>query len=162
MLDTGLYEGVKLHELETPWYKERQGDLVQILEAVKVRGMKVQFHYSSAEGCRPRDLKSLANRFSGIKFDFAHCCHKEDILGVMEECPNVYTDTAMFDEYAAIEKCNEDIKSRIMFGSDFPAYHIIGGSGFTYEYRKRLIGATKASVNMGIAFNNFLSKRGGF
>jgi hypothetical protein len=35
VLDTGLYEGVKLHELETPWYKERQGDLVQILEAVE-------------------------------------------------------------------------------------------------------------------------------
>lgn len=156
VLDTGLYEGVKLHELETPWYKERRDDLVRILEAVEVRGMKVQFHCSSADGCRPIDLKLLAERFSGIKFDFAHCCHKENILGVMEECPNVYTDTAMFDDYAGIEKCNEDIKSRIMFGSDFPAYHIVIGEGFAKEYRKRLGAAAEASMDMNIAFRNFL------
>jgi predicted TIM-barrel fold metal-dependent hydrolase len=118
--------------------------------------MKVQFHCSSADGCRPIDLKLLAERFSGIKFDFAHCCHKENILGVMEECSNVYTDTSMFDDYLAVENCNGDVKSRIMFGSDFPAYHIVNGEGFAKEYRKRLGAAAEASMDMNIAFLNFL------
>ena len=156
VLDTGLYEGVKLHELETPWYKERRDDLVRILEAVEVRGMKVQFHCSSADGCRPIDLKLLAGHFSGIKFDFAHCCYKENLLEIMEDYPNVYTDTAMFDDYVVIENCNQDVKSRIMFGSDFPAYHIVDGGGFVKEYRKRLEVATKASMDMESAFYDFL------
>lgn len=156
LLDSGLYEGVKLHELETPWCQERTGDLVRILEQVEERGMKVQFHCSSMNGSRPSDLKFLAKRFVDIKFDFAHCRFKDNLIDVMEECENVYTDTGMFEDYAAIEMCSESIRSRIMYGSDFPAYHIFNGDGFTEEYRRRVRAVKEVCKNMDSAFFEFL------
>jgi predicted TIM-barrel fold metal-dependent hydrolase len=107
------------------------------------------------DGCAPSELKDFSLNFPEIKFDFAHCCPADELFEVMLECANVYTDTAMLCDYSIFESCPKVIKKRIMYGSDFPAYHIVDGEGFTNEYRKRLIGASKAGINMDIAFNDF-------
>lgn len=156
VLDLGLYEGVKLHEMETPWISARKDDLKKILNQVEKRGLKVQFHCSAMEGCRPNDLKMIAKEFPSIKFDFAHCCLMNNIISVMENSENVFTDTAMFDDYASLRDVSEGVRKRIMYGSDFPAYHVVECDSFSREYRKRVVRAAEECLNMNLAFCDFL------
>ena len=125
ILDHGLFEGVKIHELETPWVKERPKDLERILSVLEERNVPVQFHSGEAPGCYPHELLPFAKRHPKLRIDFAHCRPYKEMIRCLKECPNIFTDTAFMPAEYYFELIAAGVESQVMFGTDFP---IQGGS----------------------------------
>lgn len=161
-LDTGLFEGLKFHELETPWMQRRKGDLLRVLAIAAERRLSVMFHCAPLPGCSAADLATLAGDFPAVRFDFAHFNPPDETIAVMERCPNIFADvsTLRMDDYETIPPPSSNVKNRIMFGTDFPAMHARTNAGLAEWYRKQVerfahvFDADKASR----AFHAFLGK----
>ena len=155
-LETGLFEGIKLHERETPWNSKRKNDLERIVAIAEERQLPVQFHCGGPESCMPLSLAKIAEKFPRVHFDFAHCNPMRDMAKVVARLPNVWTDTACLrdDDWNMI--FDLDWHGRLLFGTDFPAYHskIIGT--FTGEYKKIMKRFLK---DADAAFNDYLARR---
>lgn len=131
MLDNPLWEGVKIHELETPWVKKRPQDLDRILSIIEERGLPVQFHSGEDEGCFPRDLLPFAKRHPRLRIDFAHCRPHREMIDCLKQCPNLFTDTAFMPAEYYPELVAAGVEHQVMFGTDLP---IQGGF---YEWKSQ-------------------------
>lgn len=120
ILDNGLFEGVKIHELETPWVKERPKDLERILSVLEERDVPVQFHSGEDIGCFPHELLSFAKRHPKLRIDFAHCRPYREMIECLQECPNLFTDTAFLLPEHYPELVAAGVESQVLFGSDLP------------------------------------------
>ena len=155
VLDTGLFEGLKLHELETPWMGARRRDLERVLAIAEERGAPVQFH-CGPEPCSPRALAKIAAKFPSVNFDFAHCFPMDEMAVVVSDVPNVWTDVAWLadDEWARLG--DYDWRGRLLFGSDFPAYHAKERGTFAELYRKAVDEFRARLGECDAAFKSFL------
>ena len=135
-LETGLFDGIKLHEGETPWMMRRKKDLWKILSVAAERGLSVMFHVGLNEGSRPSELAKVAQEFPSVRFNFAHCRPMDEMAKVLAECPNVWTDTAYmaFDEFPKLH--DYDWHGRLMFGTDLPVWQSHEDVGLTKRYRE--------------------------
>ena len=162
-LETGLFEGIKLHEGETPWMQRRQKDLRRILSVADERGLPMMFHAGPVVGCRPFELAAVANEFPNVRFNFAHCRSMEEMAKVIAECPNVWTDTAYmaFDEFPKL--CDYDWRERLMFGTDLPVWQAHENCGLTRRYREyvRAFRATGLVAESNVAFRCFVAEMKG-
>lgn len=120
VLDSGLWEGVKIHELETPWVKKRPKDLERILSVLEERNVPVQFHSGEDEGCYPHELLPFAKRHPNLRIDFAHCRPYREMIQCLKECPNLFTDTAFMPAEYYPELVAAGVESQVMFGTDLP------------------------------------------
>lgn len=157
-LGTGLFDGFKLHEDETPWMKQQKKDLRRILSIAEERNLPVMFHSGLNVGSRPSDLARLAHEFPQVRFNFAHCRPMDEMAKVISDCPNVWTDTA----YMAIEDFSKlsdyDWHGRLMFGTDLPVWQAYEPISLTSRYREYVnvfndIGFVKSAES---AFYNYL------
>ena len=137
-IETGLFEGVKLHEGETPWVKCRKKALRNILSAASERNLPVMFHAGEDAGCRPYKLAKFAREFPNVRFNFAHCRPMDEMAKVIADCPNVWTDTAYMatDEFSKLR--DYDWHGRLMFGTDLPVWQANERLGLTRRYREYL------------------------
>lgn len=168
VLDGGLFEGVKIHELETPWVKERPKDLERMLSVLEERDVPVQFHSGEDTGCFPHELLLFVKRHPDLRVDFAHCRPYKEMIECLKECPNLFTDTAFMLPEHYSELVAAGVESRVMFGSDLP---IQGGfyewtdndvgAAIEHFYRKELDAVRAAGYSkevMSRNFKRFLSK----
>ena len=134
-LGSGLFDGFKFHEGETPWMQRRQKDLRRILSVADERGLPVMFHSDQGEWSRPLKLAKLAREFPSIRFNFAHCRPMDEMAKVMADCPNVWTDTAYMalDEFPKLS--DYDWHGRLMFGTDLPVWQAHEDCSLTRRYR---------------------------
>ena len=134
-LDSGLFEGFKFHEGETPWVQRRQKELRKILSIADERGLPVMFHSDQGEWSCPLKLARLASDFPSIRFNFAHCRPMDETAKVIADYPNVWTDTAYMalDEFPKLSGC--DWHGRLMFGTDLPVWQAHEDCGLTRRYR---------------------------
>lgn len=135
-LDTGLFEGIKIHEGETPWMKRRRGDLVRVVSLAADKCLPVVFHAGLDEGCHPSELAEIAQEFPSVHFNFAHCCPMDEMAKVIAGCPNVWTDTAYmriedFPKLRGYNWCG-----RLMFGTDLPVWQACENVSLTIRYRE--------------------------
>jgi predicted TIM-barrel fold metal-dependent hydrolase len=137
-LETGLFDGIKLHELEGHWVEKRPSALRRVLRIAQERGLLVQFHSGPDEFCSPRVLAKFAKEFSSVRFDFAHCCPMDEMAEVVAACPNVWTDTAFMDAADLCELLRYDWHGRLMFGSDLPVWQAHETTPLTKRLRSRL------------------------
>lgn len=160
-LDFSMFEGIKLHEDETPWMKNRRDDLYKILLMAKARGLPVMFHAGLNEGCKPMELAEVAKEFSTLRFNFAHCRPMEEMARVVAECPNVWTDTA-YMSLENIPKLREyDWRGRLMFGTDVPVWQAHEKTSLDKMYGEyikaiKLSGLEDATF---AAFNSFIKQK---
>ena len=135
-LESGLFEGIKLHEGETPWMTSRQSDLRNILSVAREHDLPVMFHSGENGGCRPSELAKIVHEYPTVRFNFAHCRPMDEMAKVVADCPNVWTDTA----YMALEDfprlCSYDWGVRLMFGTDLPVWQAHGYVSLTKRYRE--------------------------
>lgn len=136
-LDTGIYEGLKLHELETPWLGARRRDLMCVLAIAVERGLPVQFH-CGGRPCDPITLAKVAAKFPSVRFDFAHCCPMDEMARVVADLPNVWTDVACLPDKDWERLADYDWHGRLLFGSDFPVYHSKFDGSLSSLYNKLL------------------------
>lgn len=166
ILDEGLFEGVKIHELETPWVKERPKDLDRMLSILEERSVPVQFHAGEGEGCAPHELLPFALRYPKLRIDFAHCRPYREMIDCLKQCPNLFTDTAFMPAEYYPELVAAGVEHQVMFGTDLP---IQGGFypwsnddvAATLEkyYRDELVEVSKAGYGdnvMGESFKRYL------
>ena len=134
-LDSGLFEGFKFHEGETPWMQRRQKDLRRILSVANERELPVMFHSDQGEWSHPLKLAKLVCEFPSIRFNFAHCRPMGEMAKVIADCPNVWTDTAYMalDEFPRLR--DYDWHGRLMFGTDLPVWQAYNLNGLTKQYR---------------------------
>lgn len=161
-LETGLFDGFKFHEGETPWMQRRQKDLRRILSVANGRGLSVMFHSDQSEWSHPLKLAKLAREFPSIRFNFAHCRPMDEMAKVVADCPNVWTDTAymVFDEFPKLR--DYDWRGRLMFGTDLPVWQAHENCGLTERFRAyaRAFRATGLESDAGMAFRNFCTSSG--
>ena len=160
-LDSGLFEGIKLHEDETPWMKGRKKDLRKILSVAEERRLPVMFHAGLNEGSRPLGLANLAQEFPTVRFNFAHCRPMDEVAKVIADCPNVWTDTAYMalDEFPKLR--DYDWHGRLMFGTDLPVWQSHEECSLTTRYRSYV--EAFCSTGLGVmaekAFHKFLGEK---
>lgn len=120
VLDEELFEGVKIHELETPWVKTRAKDLDRLLSVLEERDVPVQFHSGEDEGCYPHEILPFAQRHPKLRIDFAHCRPYREMIDCLKTCPNLFTDTAFMPVEYYSELVASGVESQVMFGTDLP------------------------------------------
>ena len=162
VLDSGLWDGVKIHELETPWVKKRPKDLERILAVLEERDVPVQFHSGEDEGCYPHELLPFVKRHPNLRVDFAHCRPTAETIECLKECPNLYTDTAFMPPENYSMLISAGVENRILFGTDLP----IQGGFYEGELSKLYDDDLTAASNAGYSdnvlsgnFKRFLTKR---
>ena len=137
-LETGLFDGIKLHELEGHWVEKRPEALRRVLRIAQERGSPVQFHSGPGEFCSSRVLARFAQEFPAVRFDFAHCRPTDEMADVVAACPNVWTDTAFMDANGMRKLSRYDWHGRLMFGSDVPTWQARGEMSLTRRLRELL------------------------
>lgn len=162
ILDKGLFEGVKIHELETPWVKERPQDLDRILSVLEERDVPVQFHSGEDEGCYPHEILPFAKRHPKLRIDFAHCRPYKEMIECLKECPNLFTDTAFMPSEYYSELVAAGVESQVMFGTDLPIqagfYSWPDGDvikALEYFYRKELADVRAAGYSEVVMCGSF-------
>ncbi len=143
-LDSGLYAGAKIHGAETPWLESRKDDLLRILDAVASREMIVQLHTADSKSCHPHELGVLAERYASTRMDFAHANPCKETIEVMRKCKNVFADTSFMPMDTMSLLLDSDVSDRVMFGSDFPAYHAYVDQPMRSCYYSRMLSSPSA------------------
>lgn len=161
-IETGLFDGIKLHEGETPWVKCRKKVLRKILSGASERNLPVMFHAGEDVGCRPAKLAKVAQEFSGVRFNFAHCRPMDEMAKVIADCPNVWTDTAYMAIGEFPKLCDYDWHGRLMFGTDLPVWQANERVGLTKRYREYLRAFREAGLEAeaNAAFRDFVTSQG--
>ena len=154
---TGLFDGIKLHEGETPWVKCRKIALRKILSVASERNLPVMFHAGEDAGCRPSKLAKVAREYPNVRFNFAHCRPMDEMAKVIADCPNVWTDTAYMAIGEFPKLCDYDWHGRLMFGTDLPVWQANERVGLTKRYREylRAFRETGLEAAADAAFRNF-------
>ncbi len=156
-LSSGVFEGVKFHERETPWLGCRKSELKNILKRLSDLNLPVQFHTGDDDGCRPLDLMELAKEFPSVRFDFSHCRQMPASARVVAECSNVFVDTAYLAASQMGELKEYDWKGRLMYGSDLPVWQAHENVSLTKAYRANILAFNRAAGGpCKKAFNRFL------
>lgn len=155
---TGLFAGIKLHEMETPWMQKRRDNLERILSFAEEHGFPIMFHAGPIDGCRPLQLTKLANKFPSIHFNFAHCRPMDEMARVIADCPNVWTDTAYMELNEFSELCNYGWHGRLMFGTDLPVWQACGACSLTKRYSEYVQSYRASGLEsvMSAAFREFV------
>lgn len=156
-LDSQLFEGVKFHELETPWVGRHRKDLEVVLGEIERRGLAtVQFHSCPYGKSQPRVLLELAKEHPNLRFDFAHCRPIDEMAEVVAGCPNVWTDTAYMRMGDYLELGNYDWRGRLMFGTDIPVWQAHEDVGLTQRYRECVEAFRATGIDGERAFASYL------
>lgn len=155
-LHSGLWDGVKLHELETPWVKERPRDLDRILSLLEERDVPVQFHTGEDKGCYPHELLPFVKRHPKLRVDFAHCRPFRETINCLKECPNLFTDTAFLLPEHYPELVAAGVEDRVMFGTDLPIQAGFYEGAIADLYARDLDAAHKHGYSKAVMSDNFL------
>jgi len=157
-VDTGMFEGIKLHEGETSWMKGRKDNLRRVVSFAAEKGLPVMFHAGEDVGCRPLELAEIAHEFPSVRFNFAHCRPMDEMARVIADCPNVWTDTAYMSLVDFPRLCDYDWHGRLIFGTDLPVWQSHEKIGLTARYREyvRDFSATGYKNLSQFAFQKFL------
>ena len=151
-LPDGLYEGFKLHSVETHWLKMPK-QFKRVLDVAHEMGFNIQLHTGeSGNGDEMMAFLPYCLKYKDIHFDLAHGRPSYQINEVLSKADNVWIDTAYvpFNEVAAwIEHGAKT--DRIMFGSDLPAqqrYHNVSLTKYLRSEIKRVVFEEICSSNM--------------
>ena len=156
-LDSQLFDGVKFHELETPWMGRHRKELEVVLCEIERRGLRVvQFHSCPYGKSQPHVLEELAKEHPNLHFDFAHCRPMDEMAAVIAECPNVWTDTAYMrmEDFARLG--DYDWHDRLMFGTDLPVWQAHEDVSLTRRYREYVAAFRATGVDGKAAFASYL------
>lgn len=154
-LDSGLWEGVKLHELETPWVKTRPGDLDRILSILEERDVPVQFHTGEDRGCYPHELLPFVKRHPQLRVDFAHCRPYLETIACLKGCPNLFADTAFMSPEHYPELVAAGMEKRVMFGTDLPIQGGYSDEPISVLYGRELEAVRRSGYSEDVMSGNF-------
>ena len=157
ILDSGFWEGVKIHEIETP------RGLDCILSLLEERDVPVQFHTGEDAGCYPKELLPFVEKHPCLRVDFAHCRPYKETVECLRRCPNLFTDTAFMPVEFYTDLIAAGVEDRVLFGTDFPIQCGFYEGELDCLYMSELEVARDAKFSAKVFcdnFHSFLRKRG--
>ena len=163
VLNSGIWEGVKIHELETPWVRRYSSSLDRILTLLEERDMPVQFHTGEDDGCYPREVLPFVEKHPQLRVDFAHCRPYKETVECLRRCPNLFTDTAFMPVEFYTDLIAAGVEDRVLFGTDFPIQCGFYEGALDCLYMSELEVARDAKFSAKVFcdnFHSFLRKRG--
>lgn len=155
VLDKGIWQGVKIHELETPWVKKRSRDLDRMLSVLEERNVPVQIHTGEFDGCYPSNLLPFVLRHPQLRVDFAHCRPYKETISCMKRCPNLFTDTAFMPVEYYKELIDAGLEDRVLFGTDFPIQGVYFNGELQELYEQELTRVMEAMYSDKTLSQNF-------
>lgn len=147
-----FYEGLKLHGGQTRWI-EKKDLLNRVFSIASDRNFKIQIHTSNDEINRIKNYIPFCEKYPKVRIDLAHGKKLEDAKIALKECNNVFIDTS-FMKKDDIKQLYDINSSRIMFGSDIPAFKYFWNVSITKYLRNKI----QENIDIGglqIIFDNF-------
>lgn len=158
-LKSGMFDGIKLHNGETPWTTKRQADLRYILTKAQEMSLPVMIHSGEDEEHSPSRLAVFAREFLNVRFNFAHCRPMDEMAEIISSCPNVWTDTAYMPLSYFKRLCHYNWHDRLMFGTDIPVWQAHEDIGMQKRYSEFIatFKETGLESSSALAFSNFIN-----
>lgn len=114
------WQGVKMHwKAHREWYYNRNL-LHNALEVARWLEVPVLFHTGNFKECKASVFGDICKQYNDLKFVLAHGRPLDETMGIMDECPNVFVDTAFMPASQVKELADAGLSDRILFGTDAP------------------------------------------
>lgn len=114
------WQGVKMHwEAHKEWYYNRKLQK-KALDVSRKMKIPVLLHTGEFKECKARVFMNMCKENYDLTFVLAHGRPLDEMKSVLEECPNVYVDTAFMPANHVKDLADARYSKRILFGTDAP------------------------------------------
>ena len=114
------WQGVKMHwKAHREWYYNRKL-LHNALEVARWLEVPVLFHTGNFKECKACVFMDICKQYDDLTFVLAHGRPLDEAKNVLEECANVYVDTAFMPADHVKELADAGYSNRILYGTDVP------------------------------------------
>ena len=113
------FAGIKIHGYHQNWDPNGK-PLQRILAIARDKNLPVMFHTGGCERSDAGVYMNICREFPDVKIILAHGRPIDECINVMNECPNVFADTAFMSSENIVKLRDEGLISRVLWGSDFP------------------------------------------
>lgn len=134
--------GLKLHGYQG-WNPEGRA-LRRVFAIAAERGLPVMLHTGGRPWCEAGAYRKICREFWMVPTILAHGRPVEQAIEVMQDCPNVYADTAFMPIKDIARLQTSGLTSRVLFGSDFPVMRFFFKTPARRYYRRRVRAVLKA------------------
>lgn len=114
------WQGVKMHwKAHREWFYNRK-QLHNALEVARWLEVPVLFHTGNFKECKACVFMDICKQYDDLTFVLAHGRPLDEAKNVLEECANVYVDTAFMPADHVKELADAGYSNRILYGTDVP------------------------------------------
>jgi predicted TIM-barrel fold metal-dependent hydrolase len=113
------YKLIKIHGYAHDWAPKGKA-LERIYEIANERKLPILFHTGGREESDAGQYLHFSKKFKDVTVVLAHGRPVEQAISVMQDCENVYTDTAFMALNDIQTIVDANLGERIIFGTDFP------------------------------------------
>ena len=114
------WQGLKMHwEAHREWYYNKKL-LHNALEIARWIEVPVLFHTGDFKECKASVFMDICKQYNDLTYVLAHGRPLDEAKNVLEECPNVYVDSAFMPADQVKELADAGYSNRILFGTDVP------------------------------------------
>ena len=130
------FAGIKIHGLQgwQPYGKE----IRRVFGIARDKNLPVMLHTGEHEICRAGAYMKICSEFHDVKIILAHGRPIDECIDVMNECPNVFADTAFMPVNDILILKNENLIHRALWGTDFPVMRYFYDIPVREYYRQRI------------------------
>ena len=130
------WQGVKLHwEVHKEWFYN-QKLLHNALEVAKKLQVPVLLHTGNSKECHANVFLDVCKQYDTLDFILAHARPIDETKNVLNECNNVYVDTAFMSSANIKELVDDGYSRRILYGTDAPINLLFYKEMSTVDYLK--------------------------
>lgn len=113
------FKYLKIHGFAHDWHKHPVL-LQNVFDCAKVRNLPIMFHTGGRKECEPLQYLKICQFNSEVKVVLAHGRPIDQTIKVMEQCSNVWADTAFMPTKDLVQLVEKGFEDRILFGTDHP------------------------------------------
>lgn len=136
------FRGLKVHGYQG-WNPDGRA-LRRVFAIAAERGLPVMLHTGGRPWCEAGAYRKICREFWRVPTLLAHGRPVEQTIEVMQDCPNVYADTAFMPVKDIARLQTSGLTSRTLFGSDFPVMRFFFKTPLRKYYRRRVRAVLKA------------------
>ena len=139
LLNSGIaWKCIKVHGYFSRW--EDCPDLLQsVVDLARKMNVPFLFHTGGRPESDAGSYLSITKKNPDITFILAHSRPVDQVIHVMEKCPNVMADTAFTPEEDVAVMIRHGLASRILWGTDYPLQNVFyEGSDIVAHFNARV------------------------
>ena len=149
------FAGIKVHGLQG-WCPDGK-ELRRVFGIARDKNLPVMLHTGGHETCCAGAYMNICRDFRDVRVILAHGRPIDECAEVMNECPNVYADTAFMPVKDILKLKKNGLITRVLWGTDYPVMRYFFRTPLRQYYKRRVQAVIKAlgeSDFLRIAGNN--------